>query len=67
MRLLAPPGHGRAQPDVRRLLRHCIEILSMPRIIVALGVRRVILAIGMITIHEPSVRRTDSLLNNTLV
>ena len=51
MRLLVRRGDGRAEPDVRRLLRHRVEILSMPRILVALGVGRLMLVIGMIAIH----------------
>ena len=61
VRSLVRSRHGRTEPDVRRLLCHRVQILRMPRILVALRIRRLMLVIWMIAIHEGSVRQLASI------
>src|SRR6267142_7027632 len=61
VRSLVRSRHGRTEPDVRRLLCHRVQILRMPRILVVLRVRRLMLVIWMIAIHGGGLRQSKSM------
>jgi hypothetical protein len=61
VRISIRSGHGRTEPDVSRLLRHRVQILRMPRILVALRVRRLMLVIWLIAIHGGKMRQFRSM------
>jgi hypothetical protein len=51
VRIFLVLAHRRTEPNVCRLLRHCIQMLRIPRVGLTLRIRWVMQVIGMITIH----------------